>query len=390
MQLTFFSLGTVLLSILLLGVTSPSVVAADKANPNDLWVFVGTYTGKNSKGIYVSRLDRSAGALGPVTLAAEIASPSFLAIHPNSRFLYAVNEVADFSGKNSGAVTAFSIDRATGKLQMLNQQSSGGAGPCHLVVDKAGKNVLIANYSGGSVAAFPLQADGKLGTASAFIQHTGSSVNPQRQKEPHAHSINLDAANRYAFAADLGLDKILIYDFDPARGTLKPHAPAFAAVKGGAGPRHFAFNPNGRYAYVINEMQMTLTAFDYADGKLTERQTLSTLPAGAGEDPGFSTAEVQVHPTGKFVYGSNRGHDSIVVYEVGANGDLKWVENVNTRGKTPRNFGVEPKGEFLIAANQNSNSLAVFRIDARTGKLSPVGEPLPAPSPVCVKFLPVE
>jgi 6-phosphogluconolactonase len=359
-------------------------------SPKEMIVYFGTYTGAKSKGISLTRLDPSSGRLSAPELAAETPSPSFLALHPNRKFLYAVNEVSKFNDKPSGAVSAFAIERQTGKLTLLNQQSSGGPGPCHLVVDQAGKNVLLANYGGGSVAVLPIRGDGSLAEASAFIQHTGSSVNPQRQKEPHAHSINLDRANRFAFVADLGLDKVLIYRFDPAQGTLQANEPAFAPVKPGAGPRHFAFHPTGRFAYVINELDCTVTAFGYdaARGELKEVQTVSTLPEGTSAQPGFSTAEVQAHPSGKFLYGSNRGHDTIAVFAIDAgNGTLKWIENVPTQGRTPRNFGLDPTGQWLLAANQSSDNVAIFRIDPESGRLSRRDVLAGIGAPVCVKFL---
>jgi len=351
-------------------------------------VYFGTYTRGPSKGIYVSRLNLETGTLSQPQLAIESVNPSFLALHPDGRFLYAANEIGTFKGEPAGSVSAFAIDPKSRLLKPLNQQSSRGAGPCHLVVDKAGKNVLVANYGGGSVAVLPIRADGLLGPASAFIQHKGSSVNPQRQAGPHAHSINLDPANRFAFVADLGLDKVLVYRFDAAKGTLSPHEPAFVAVKPGSGPRHFAFSPDGARAYVLNELLSTLTAFRYdaARGVLTETETVPTLPE---RFTGVSTtAEVQVHPSGRFVFASNRGYDRITVFAVdAATGALKAVEHQSTHGRTPRNFGIDPSGRFLIAANQNSNSVVVFRIDPEKGHLSPAGPRTDIGSPVCVKFL---
>jgi 6-phosphogluconolactonase len=335
-------------------------------------------------------MDPGTGALTEPELAAEIRNPSFLAIAPNRKFLYAVGEIDDFNGKRTGAVNAFSIDGASGKLTLLNQQSSEGTGPAHVAVDKSGKVVLVANYGGGSVSALPVQADGKLGEATSKIQHTGSSVNPSRQKEPHAHSFNLAPDNRFAFAADLGLDKIFIYKLDSEKGTLTPNDPPFGVVKPGSGPRHFAFHPNGRFAYVINEIVCTVTAFSYdaKRGALTEIETVSTLPPDEAMKPSYSTAEVQVHPSGKFVYGSNRGHNTIVVYAVDQKtGRLTWVENQSTQGKTPRNFGIEPGGRFLLAANQDSDDVFVYRIDLNTGKLTPTGASVKVGAPVCVKFL---
>jgi 6-phosphogluconolactonase len=350
-------------------------------------VYVGTYTGAKSKGIYAFRLNLAKGSLTPAGLAAETTSPSFLALDPTGHFLYAANEVSTFNGKPGGAVSAFSIDRTSGKLTLLNQQTSGGAGPCHLFVDKNSKAVLVANYTGGSVEVIPIGDHGRLGEPSAFLQHKGSSVNANRQKEPHAHSINVDAGNRFAVAADLGLDKLLVYKFDADKGTLTPNDPPFTAVKAGAGPRHFAFHPNGRFAYAINELHSTLTAFSYDSnhGVLAELETLPTIPQPV---PGNSTAEVQVHPSGKFVYGSNRGHNSIAVFQIDSQlGRMKYVENESTQGKTPRNFGIDPTGTYLLAANQDSDSIVVFRIDQTTGELTPTGQKVEAPTPVCVKFL---
>jgi len=355
-------------------------------------VFLGTYTGPKSKGIYVSRLDRARGELSAPELAAETKSPSFLAIHPDGKHLYAVGETDEFQGKKGGSISAFAIDRKTGKLMPVNAQTSGGAGPCYLSVDRSGKFVLAANYGGGSVTAVKINEDGSLGDVAAFIQHTGSSVNPQRQNEPHAHSINIDNNNRFAVAADLGLDKLLVYRLDKKAGNLTPNDPPFTAVKAGAGPRHFAFHPKDDRAYVINEIQCTVTAFDYdaSKGILKETQTISTLPPGEQVQRGYSTAEVQVHPSGKFVYGSNRGHDSIAVFAIGRDGQLGYVENEPTQGKTPRNFGIDPSGKYLLAANQGSDSVVVFKIDEKTGALTATSNRIEAPSPVCVKFLEVK
>ena len=363
-------------------------LASSLAVAEEVGVYLGTYTGGKSRGIYQAKLDLATGALSPPVLAAEAENSSFLAIHPSKGFLYAVGEVSRLGGKPTGGVSAFSIDAETGKLSLLNQQGSGGAGPCHLVVDGAGKNVLVANYGGGSVAVLPIGSDGKLGEATSTIQHKGSSVNPKRQKEPHAHSINLDPAGRFAVAADLGLDKVLIYRFDPAKGSLEPNDPPFAAVKPGSGPRHFAFHPAGRHAYVINEMTCTVTAFSYDAGKgsFEEIQTHTTLPEPWKE--GYSTAEVQVHPSGKFLYGSNRGHHSIAVFSIdGATGRLTLVGNEPTQGRTPRNFGIDPTGRCLLAANQDSDTVVVFRIDPATGRLEAAGHKADVPKPVCVKFL---
>lgn len=363
--------------------------AVRSANPQPLWVYVGTYTGKGSKGIYRFDLEPASGKLNSRALAGETANPSFLAIHPNRRFLYAVGEVADFSGKKSGTVSAFTIDPKTGDLALLNRQPSEGVGPCYIVVDRAGKHVLAANYGGGSACVLPVGADGRLGAATGFTQHKGSGTNPQRQEAPHAHSINLDAANRFAFVADLGLDKVFVYRYDAAKGTLTPNDPPAAEVAPGAGPRHFAFHPDGRHAYVINELNSTVTPFAYDP----ERGVLKALPSVSTLPPGYrgntTTAEVQVHPSGKFLYGSNRGHDSIAVFALDPRpGAPRLVAHQTHHIKTPRNFGIDPTGTYLIVANQDGNSLVVFRIDPASGKLTRTGHEAEVPVPVCVKMMP--
>jgi 6-phosphogluconolactonase len=353
-------------------------------------VYVGTYTGPKSQGIYLLEFDPMAGTLTPKGVVAETPSPSFLAIHPNRNFLYAANEVGSFGGQKTGSVSSFAIDRASGRLSPLNQQPSGGADPCYITVDPTGKNLLVANYSGGSVEALPIGPDGKLAAPSSLIQHEGSSVNKSRQAGPHAHSIDLDASGKIAIAADLGLDKLLIYRFNPATGRLTPSDPPARSVEPGSGPRHFTFHPDGKHAYAINELSSTINAFDYepAKGTLVETQSISTRSPGG--KPGNSTAEILVHPSGKFVYGSNRGDDNLAIYSVEpVSGKLTLVGHQSTLGKTPRNFGIDPTGKFLIVANQNSNSVVLFEIDQTTGKLKSMGVPVEVPSPVCVKFLPI-
>jgi 6-phosphogluconolactonase len=363
------------------------------AGAREFLVYIGTYTGAKSKGIYVSRLDAATGRLSAPVLAAESASPSFLALHPNHKFLYAANEVGEFGGKKSGAVSAFVIDAHSGGLTALGQQPSGGDGPCHVDVDKTGRTVLVANYGGGSVESLPIKADGSLEAPTTFIQHKGTSVDKSRQQGPHAHFITTDAANRFALACDLGLDKVMIYKFDPANSSLVANDPPAGAVPPGSGPRHLAFHPNGRFAYVINEMKCTMTAFSYDPerGELKELQTVSTLPDGESVKPNYSTAEVEAHPSGKFLYGSNRGHNSIAVFAIdGKTGRLTHLENTSTQGKTPRSFGIDPAGRYLLAANQDSDSVVVFRIDSGTGRLTPAGQSVEVGMPVCVKFVPVE
>lgn len=367
---------------------SDTLAAAEPAQPETLRVYIGTYTRSGSEGIYLSHLDLATGSLSSPELAAKVVNPSFLAIHPSRPLLYAVGEMNDFQGKRTGAVSAFSIDPATGKLTMLNQQSSAGAGPCHVAVDRSGKNALVANYSDGSIGCLPIRRDGRLSEATCSFQHQGSSVNPRRQRGPHAHSINVDLANRFAFVPDLGLDKIMIYRLDAARGKLTPNDPPWTKVRPGSGPRHFAFHPSGRYAYVINELGETVTAFRYdaERGTLTSLQTVSTVPEKV--DVENTTAEVQVHPSGKFLYGSNRGHDSIACFAIDAvTGKLTPIGHQSTQGKTPRNFGIDPTGNYLLAANQGSDNVVVFRIDAETGRLRPTGHSITVATPVCVKMI---
>ena len=360
---------------------------------NQCFVYFGTYTGAKSQGIYVSRFDLATGQLGAPELAAVTKNPSFVAIHPNHRFLYAVGEFSSADGKKGGVVSAFAIDPASGKLTLLSQQPAGAGGaPCYVSVDKAGEHALAANYGGGSVVVLAINKDGSLGETAAFVQHTGSSVNPKRQAGPHAHAINLDAANRFAFVPDLGLDKVMIYRYGP-KGALTPNEPAFATVAPGSGPRHIAFHPNGRFAYVINEIACTMTAFSYdaKRGELKELQTLSTLPVGESVLPSYSTAEVLVHPSGKFVYGSNRGHDTIVIFAADPkSGKLTLIGHESTQGKIPRCFGIDPTGAYLLAANMDTHNVAVFRIDPKTGRLTPTGQSIEVGAPVCVQFLRIQ
>ena len=377
--------------VLGLAIVFPGMAPAAGPEVGKVRVYVGTYATAKGRGIELLELDLASGELSPRGLAGEAVNPSFLALHPNRRFLYAVGEIDNFHGQRGGVVSAFAIDGSSGTLERLNEEASGGQGPCFVTVDRAGKNVLVANYGSGSVACLPIVEGGRLGPASSTRQDEGSSVDPQRQKGPHAHSINLDAANRFAVVADLGLDKLLIERFDPAHGTLTPNDPPFTSVAPGSGPRHFAFHPDGRHAYVINEMACTVTAFDYDPerGTLKAFETLSTLPDGVPAR-GDSTAEVQVHPSGRFLYGSNRGRDNLAIFAIdAANGRLRAVGHQSTLGKTPRNFGIDPTGRYLLAANQDSGTVVVFRIDARTGQLEPNGQKADVPKAVCVKFVPI-
>jgi len=361
-----------------------------KQSNDGVLVYIGTYTRGQSEGIYVCRMDPSSGALGFASKAAEVDNPSFLALHPHKPYLYAVTEVGESAGRPSGVVTAFAADAKTGELTFLNEQPSHGPGPCYLSVDKTGTFVLVANYGGGSLAVLPIQDDGQLGSATDFVQHRGSSVDPRRQRTPHAHCIILDPSNRYAFAVDLGLDKIMIYELDLNHGKLTPNREPWVQVKAGAGPRHLTFHPNGTYAYVLNELDSTLTAFTYDDtrGTLREAQTISTLPEGfKGTN---HCADLHVSPSGRFVYGSNRGHDSIVVFAVDEDtGELTYVDHEPTQGREPRSFVIDPHGTFLLAANQHSDTIVTFRVDQQTGRLISTGRVAEVPTPVCLKMLAV-
>ncbi|MBM3996832.1 MAG: lactonase family protein [Planctomycetes bacterium] len=359
----------------------PAISSAQ--TPAKFRVYLGTYTGKMSKGIYQCDLDLKDGKLSNLELAGEMNSPSFVAIHPNQKFLYAVGEAG---GKKAGVV-AFAIDAKTGSLTRLNDAPSGGAGPCHLVVDASGKTVLAANYGGGSCVSIPIAADGKLLDGGSFFQHKGKSILPN-QKGPHGHSINVDKGNKFAFCADLGLDKILIYKLDADKGTMTPHGEFDTPA--GSGPRHFAFHPNGKWAYTNGEMSMTLIAMDYdaAKGALTKKQIISTIPAGEKKKQ-FSTAEVVVHPSGKFVYVSNRdAYNSIAIFSINQKtGELAAVGH-ETRGvKTPRNFAIEPTGQYMLVANQSGNNVISFRINQSTGELTPTGSRVEVGAPVCVRFM---
>ena len=371
-----------------------AIASSQKRTPNKPYlVYVGTYTNKSaSKGIYVYNFDPGTGKLTSLGVAAESEDPSFLALHPSGKYLYAVNEIDHFGAQKSGAASAFSIDQKTGKLTLLNQAATRGAGPCHISLDKSGKFALVANYDGGSVTSFPVHDDGTLGAAADFVQHHGSSVNKERQEGPHAHWIGTSPDNHFALAADLGLDEVLIYHFNSAKGTLTPNNPAYVKVNPGAGPRHVAFHPNGKFAYVLAELEDSVTAFAYkaSNGSLSPLQTVSALSTLRKDYKGpKEAAEIAVHPNGKFLYASNRGGmDTISVFSINpAKGTLNLKNEYPTMGKTPRNFAIDPTGKFLLAANQESSNIVVFRIDSTTGALAPTGEIVEAPAPVCITFL---
>ena len=365
---------------------------------DQLWVYFGTYTepilfgtGKvlqsKGEGIYLFTLDLRTGSLAPKATMRGIVNPSYLAFSPDGRVLYCVNEFKKFREQASGAVSAYAIGR-DGGLTFLNQRATGGTDPCHVSVHDAGSHVFVANFASGSVAVFPVNADGSLAPASDFVQHHGSSVDPARQRGPHAHSVTFDAATGLLFVPDLGLDRLVVYEVDAKRGKLRARDDLLVAEKPGAGPRSFTFHPSGRYAYLINELSSTISAFarERTSGALERLQTVSTLPEGFA---GHSTcSDVQVTPDGAFLYGSNRGHDTIAGYRIDqGSGRLSSIGHTASGGRTPRGFGIDPSGRYLLAANQDTDDVFTFAIDRASGKLARVGEAVKVPTPVCVRFL---
>ena len=375
----------VLLSMLMVA----AVISVHAAAATKDFVYIGTYTEHGSEGIYVCEFDPATGRLTSPVVAAKTPQPSFLAVAPGREFLYSVNETDQFNGQPAGGVSAFSTDSSTGKLKLLNQVSSRGSGPAHIVLDRTGRFALVANYGGGSVTVLPLSPDGKIGESTAFAQHRGSSVNRERQEGPHAHAIAMSRDNRFAIVADLGLDQLLVYPFDASRGALGQ--PRIVKTDPAVGPRHLTFDNRGNFVYVINEMASTVTVYSYdpRDGAMAPLQTISSLPANfTGKN---TAAEVVLHPSGKFLYASNRGDDNtIAVFSVDpSKGTLAPIERVETGGKTPRNFAIDPSGEWLLAANQDSNTVVTFRINRGSGRLTPTGESIEVSSPAMVDFVPL-
>ena len=376
-----------LLSALALGAIFVVGNAADAAWQKYIF-YVGTYTDRGSKGIYAYRFDSATGESTSLGVAAETTAPSFLAIASSGKFLYAVNEVSQFNGQPTGAVSAFAIQPKTAKLALLNQVPSRGEGPAHIALDRSGKYALVSNYDSGNIAVFPVLQGGRLGEATAFVQHKGSSVNKERQEGPHAHAAVFSPDNRFVIVADLGLDQLLVYRFDEAHGTLGSDPQIVRSVPG-AGPRHLVFDAAGRHLYVINEMQSTVVTYGYdaRNGTLSEVQIISALPTGFPRTS--EAAEIEMYSSGKFIFASNRGDDSIAVFAVNPkDGTLTPVEIDSTGGKTPRNFVLDPTGAWLLAANQESNDIVVFRVDSSTGHLTRSGPELHVPSPVCLRFAP--
>jgi 6-phosphogluconolactonase len=364
-----------------------------------LLVYVGTYTEKirfgtgqifsgKGEGIHIYTVDPATARWRPYASTRGVKNPSYLAFHPGGRFLYAVNELKEFEGRATGTVSAFTVDRKNGELRFINLVPTHGTDPCHLGVAGTGKYVLVANFSSGSIAVLPIRKDGGLEEASDVVQHEGASVDPVRQNGPHAHSITLDDSNRYAYVPDLGLDRLMIYHFDERVGKLSPHDQPWLETRPGAGPRHFVFHPGSRFAYLINELDSTIVALavDKKRGTVEAIQTVPTLPESF---QGHSTcADLHVHPSGRFLYGSNRGHDSIVTYRIDADsGKLSYLAHEATGGKTPRNFLIDPEGKFLYAANQDTDNVVSFCIDQQSGRLTPSGGSIDVPTPVCLKFL---
>ena len=352
------------------------------------FVYISSFNGGESEGIRIFSWDSQNGALEPVGGVNEgVENPIYIDSDPQRRFLYAADMVNSCDGEKSGAVSAYAIDAKSASLKFLNSQATGGLSPCYLCAAANGKHILAANYSGGSVAVLPIQSDGRLGKRCAFQQHAGASVNTDRQTEPHPHSFLLDPANRFAFAPDLGIDKIMVYRFNADSGQLTPNEPAFVKTEAGAGPRHGRFHPNRRFGYVITELLNTIIAYSYneSNGQLVELQTVSALPDGYSDTSYCS--DIHIHPSGTFLYGSNRGHDSIVVFAIDPQtGKLSFVDHTPTQGNFPRGFALDPTGRFLLAANENSGTVLTFSIDQNSGKLTPTGQVTEIPKPTCFVF----
>ncbi|GAA4446630.1 lactonase family protein [Nibrella saemangeumensis] len=363
------------------------MLAQVQAQPKEI-LYVGTYSTRGSEGIYVYSFDRKTGALERLQGITQGKSPSFLAVHPSGRFLYAVNE-GDQQGENkSGTVSAYRIDPATGKLTYINQQSSHGGAPCHISIDKTGKLAFISNYSGGSLTMLPIAADGSLGTETDHVQHNGSGANKSRQEKPHVHSAILSPDERFVYVSDLGTDKVYIYEIDKAKGKLKPAQTPHVSVAPGSGPRHFTIHPNGKYAYLVEEIISAVASFsrDSKTGALTLMQ--DQVKALKDEfDPKNSGADIHTDPMGRYLYESIRGKHLLAIFSIGNDGKIQLIGQQDTQGKTPRNFLVDDRGEFVLAANQDSDNVVVFKLEAKTGKLTPTGTEIKVPAPVCLKML---
>jgi 6-phosphogluconolactonase len=373
--------------VLMFALAAILVSATPRQATADPLVFITAFAPGEKGGIHGYEFDVKSGKLKALHRTSGVEHPFYLALTPDRKHLYSIH-AKQFGGKENEQVAAYALVGRTGELKLLNRQSAEGTAACYLDVDRTGKAVLVANYSSGSVASLPIKADGSLGEPASFIQHKGASVNPARQKEPHAHSIVVSPNNRHAFAADLGTDQVLCYKLDPATAKLTPNEPPFARAPAGAGPRHLTFHPNGKRVYVINELANSVSLFDYdADsGTLTAKQTISTLPEGF---KGTShCADLKVTPDGRYLYGTNRGHDSIAAYNVGEDGRLSLIEITPSLGKGPQNLAITPDGGWLLCANMPGNNVAVFRIDTKTGRLTAAGDPVQQASPSCIALVP--
>jgi 6-phosphogluconolactonase len=354
--------------------------------PAEYSLYIGAYTNGASKGILLARFNSKTGTISTPELAVATPNPTFLAIHPGNRFIYAVNEVGSWNGQKTGIVSAFSIEKG-GKLRLLNQVSSKGSGPCHVALDSKGRVALVANYGSGSIASYKLASDGQLSEAVSFFQDTGYGPNKARQEGPHAHSNTLSADNRYVVSCDLGTDRLSLYELDTENAQLVPSNPPFVRAVPGGGPRHFTFHPNDKFAYVCNEILSSVTAFQWNRfrGELTEIQTVSALPKGfSGEN---TAAEIRIHPLNGHLYVSNRGHNSIAVFDITKDGKLALVEITPTGGKTPRNFNFDPTGRWLLAANQGSDDITVLEVVHKKATLRATGNAVKCGTPLCLRFL---
>jgi 6-phosphogluconolactonase len=379
MRYLFLTIGAMLL---------PWLLNAQTPADYDQYLLIGAYTKKQSEGIYVYSFNSQTGAVKPVSIATGVDNPSYLAIAPDKKHVYSVNEVGV---ERTGSVSAFAFDNATGQLQFLNKQPSGGEGPCYINTDSAGTHVLVGNYAGGSLSVLPVQADGKVGAPLQTVQHTGSSVNKSRQEKPHVHCVEFSKDNQYLYVPDLGIDKVGIYKYDPNSPLLLQEGnPSYVPLPPGSGPRHITFHPNGKWAYLIHELDGKVTVFKYDAGKLTPIQTISTLPATFKGN--ISGADIHISPDGKFLYASNRSDmNNIVYYSIDQrSGRLVWKGQQSAGGKTPRNFMIDPSGNFLLVANQDSDNIVLFKRNPTTGAIKPTGEQIKVSMPVCLKMIAVE
>lgn len=371
--------------LLVVGFCSPLFLYAQK--PKEI-LYVGTFFGKGSEGIYVFEFDRAKGKLKRIQVVHTPESPSFLAVHPSGKFLYSVNRGAVEEMKSSGSVSAFSIDPKTGKLKLLNQRPSYGSDPCHISIDKTGKWAIVSNYSEGNFVVLSIFDDGLLGSSSDSRKHIGGSVTAGRQDKAHVHSAITSPDNRFILVSDLGTDKIYSYEFNAAQGRISPAQKPHTEVKAGCGPRHLKFHPSGRFAYSAEELTSTVGVFSYdaAKGALQIIQD-SVVSLPAGYTTANTSADIHTDPKGKFLYMSNRGHNALAIFSINSDGKIRLIGHQDTQGKTPRNFTIDQRGQYLLVANQDSGNIVVFRIDPKTGKLKFTGNQVQVPSPVCLSLL---